>query len=648
MKQWLFLLLLIFNFTGREVISQITSPQVRAAFGVDGELRSNFFNTAALAANDDWYKMDAGTGIGVIDTTGVAAQLALYNSNINSRFIPLMRGMSVPLYSNLNNKTLIDAVFVRDHHGNDSSSFSGGNKNGMSPANWSCPVSQSVPDKSEILDMYMHVRRDGTSTTDSLWFFGGLSLGSNQGNRYFDFEMYQTNIQYNTATQTFSGFGSEAGHTAWLFDAAGKVIRPGDIIFTAEYSSSALSNLEARIWVHQSTLSTTPAAFNWGGAFDGDGTGAVYGYANIVPKTSGAFYTGLQCAVNAWTGAFQLIQKDNSMSTTYDANQFMEFSVNLSKLGLDPLMTLNDACALPFRRLMVKSRSSISFNAELKDFVCSFTFFNVPAADVTTGFPSICPGNVSAVWVTNAIPTSTYTWQALGGGNIVGSNTGSSINIDQSGTYVVSQYLMNGCTNVYARDTIAVNASNSCFVLNQHFQQFSVRQMNADRVAVSWSSQLQGVGAYFELEKSEDGKSFYHLESQAAKNSGLYHTTDDISNDLPGYVYYRVKFMGGENEVYYSEVQLIKKNPTAGQLSFTMAPNPATHLVRIKMQSQQSAAAELLIRNEIGMIVYRRKVPVQTGANEWRIERDASWRAGIYMVELALPNEPIRKRLLLQ
>jgi hypothetical protein len=496
--------------------------------------------------------------------------------------------------------------------------------------------------------MYMHVRRDGTSPTDSLWFFGGLSLGSNQGNRYFDFEMYQTNIQYNTATQRFSGLGTEAGHTAWLFDAAGNVIRPGDIIFTAEYSSSALTNLEARIWVHQSTLSITPAAFNWGGAFDGDGTSAVYGYANILPKTSGSFYTGLQCELNAWTGAFQLVQKDNSLSTTYDANQFMEFSVNLSKLGLDPLMTLNDACALPFRRLMVKSRSSISFNAELKDFVCPFTFFNVPAADITTGFPSICPGNVSRVWVNNAIPTSTYTWQALGGGNILGSNTGASINIDQPGTYVVSQYLMNGCLTTYARDTIAVNASNSCFVLNQHFQEFSLRQIIADQVAVSWSSQLLGVGAYFELEKSEDGKSFYPIQSQVVKSSGLYNTTDDISNDSPGYIYYRVKYVGGENEVYYSEVQFIKKNTIAGQLSFTMAPNPAVHLVRIKLQSQQSASAELMIRNEIGIIVHRRKVPVQSGTNEWRIDRETGWRAGIYMVELALPNELIRKRLLLQ
>jgi hypothetical protein len=34
--------------------------------------------------------------------------------------------------------------------------------------------------------------------------------------------------------------------------------------------------------------------------------------------------------------------------------------------------------------------------------------------------------------------------------------------------------------------------------------------------------------------------------------------------------------------------------------------------------------------------------------NEWRIDRETGWRAGIYMVELALPNELIRKRLLLQ
>ena len=48
---------------------------------------------------------------------------------------------------------MVDAVFVRDYHGVDTTCFaSGSNKNGMSPADWSCPDYQSVPNKNDILD----------------------------------------------------------------------------------------------------------------------------------------------------------------------------------------------------------------------------------------------------------------------------------------------------------------------------------------------------------------------------------------------------------------------------------------------------------------------------------------------------------------
>lgn len=72
---------------------------------------------------------------------------------------------------------MIDAVFYRDYHGSDSAMYaSRASKNGMSPADWSCPVVQSVPDKNEILDVMAHMRRDGKTSNDSLWLFGGVSI----------------------------------------------------------------------------------------------------------------------------------------------------------------------------------------------------------------------------------------------------------------------------------------------------------------------------------------------------------------------------------------------------------------------------------------------------------------------------------------
>jgi hypothetical protein len=238
MKQivpFLFLCLMLVN--GQITYAQITSPQIRAGFGIDADLSSNFFNNVVQSGNDDWFTNTAGTGISVIDTTGAAQLISQYLSNTNTRSVPVFRGMSYPPFSVQNNKLLVDAVFIRDHHGTDSSSFISGNKNAMNPTNWQTGVTP-VTGKADILDMYMHVRRDGVNASDSLWFFGALSLDGVSGNRAFDFEMYQTDIVYDVASKTFSGYGPDEGHTSWEFDAAGNVVKPGDIIFAAYYQNS--------------------------------------------------------------------------------------------------------------------------------------------------------------------------------------------------------------------------------------------------------------------------------------------------------------------------------------------------------------------------------------------------------------------------
>lgn len=450
--------------------AQITTPVKRANFEVDGGLRANIFNGTPNSNGDDWFgNGDPGTGTFVIDTTGAGYINQLYINNPASRMLPLFRGMNYPQFSIVNNAMLIDAVFIRDHHGDDSTAFaSGSNKNGMSPASWATPVAQGVPDKNDILDMFMHVRREGPATTDSLWLFGGVSLEGTGGNRYFDFEMYQTDIYYERATLSFKGYGPDAGHTSWEFDAAGKVTKAGDIIFTAEYGGSGLNNLEARIWVNKSALlSVIPTAFTWGGSFDGATAGSTYGYANILPSTAGPFYTGLQCGNNTWAGPFSLVRVDNSVVANYTADQFLEFSVNLSKLGLDPLVSVGDPCSMPFRRILVKSRSSASFSAELKDFVGPFDFFRAPMAAASADIPVFCGSTgISTLSVGNPLITSLYTWTTPDG-NIVGGNIGPSITVDQPGSYIVAQELMDSCGTTYAKDTVVVTLDPGCSLLEQ-------------------------------------------------------------------------------------------------------------------------------------------------------------------------------------
>ncbi|HEU0110348.1 MAG TPA: hypothetical protein VFQ73_05695, partial [Flavisolibacter sp.] len=159
-------LLPILLFLSITAQSQITTPIIKAGFGVDAELRANFYNNFLQSGNDDWfwYNGTSGTGQFVIDTTGAAALRAAYAADASpwpARMQSVYRTMSRPQFSIVNNRLWLDALFVRDYHGNDTTVFvSGSNKNGMSPATWIGGV-QGVPDKNDILDMMMHIRRAG-------------------------------------------------------------------------------------------------------------------------------------------------------------------------------------------------------------------------------------------------------------------------------------------------------------------------------------------------------------------------------------------------------------------------------------------------------------------------------------------------------
>jgi hypothetical protein len=643
----LFLLLCFHN-----IKAQITTQQLKAGFGVDGELRARFYSGFQQSGNDDWflYPGSIGTGEFVIDTTGAAAIVSQYATDPNFRKLPFYRTMRVDPYTLLGSYRVIDAVFIRDYHGTDSTIFaSGSNKNGMSPADWSCPVAQTVPDKNEILDMMVHVRRAGPNNTDSLWMFGGISIENTTGSRYFDFEMYQTDIYYDRASLRFYGYGPDAGHTSWQFDGAGNITRPGDIVFATEYAGNTLTVLEARIWVDRASLSITPDGFNWTGSFDGATSGSQYGYAGIIPNTTGAFYTGMTSPANTWAGPFQLIKGDNSIVTTYTATQFMEFSVNLSKLGLDPVTLLGgDVCGMPFRRVLVKSRTSGSFTSSLKDFVGPFDFFLAPRVIAAADLPYQCGTfGVSTLEVTNPVSTSVYTWSTLDG-NFVGSTSGTSTQVDEPGTYVVTQKLQAGCSD-YATDTVVVMFDSSCVILDDYLLNFDGRY-NDNSAQLKWTTTNSPDLKQFEVERSFDGLQFEVInkqDPQLTHTSQLYYnTTDDLNFVSAPAAYYRLKvyFPGGQTR--YSRIVQVKI-PQNENVVLRISPNPVHESIRMNVISNDDADLKISIYNSVGVLFKTLSTRVQKGSTFVVVNDINKWPDNVYNVQIVIGKEKYVRKIVL-
>lgn len=628
--------------------SQITTPEIKANFGVDADLRATFFNNRNFSVSDDWFKyFVAGTGQNIIDTAGAAEIVANYTSNPATRMNSFSRLMEPDFYSILQNKLVIDAVFHRDFHGDDSTVFaSGSNKNGMSPVNWSCPVSQGIPDKNDILDAFTHVRRDGPSVTDSLWMFGGISIENTNGNRYFDFELYQTDIFYNRTTRTFGGYGPNAGHTAWQFDPQGNIITAGDIIFSAEYSSSSLTLIQARIWINRSSLSTIPVNFNWGGAFDGDGSGAMYGYASILPKTAGNFYTGLQSSVSTWAGPFSLVRTDNSVLTDYIPGQFLEFSVNLSKLGIDPAGYSNNPCGTPFRRVLIKTRSSTSFTSELKDFIAPFRMFDFPPVDAFSNLLYFCQVfPLTPIEVINPNPSLIYTWSTING-HIVGSNIGTSIWVDAPGTYKVTQQLSALCP-MYSMDTVTLLFDSACRILKVELNNFQATKLN-ESVELKWQVSNNNEADNYEIEYSLNARNFIRLDNIKATNEtdiAKYTYSYSLGKTNSAVIYYRIKIIGKDGKTKYSNTIVYRNQLDATAVS-GIFPNPTNGDMWLSVNANKSENAEVSIYNASGKLISNSKIKLTAGENQLQLSSLAGNTPGIYLVKLKMHSRSIIQKVL--
>lgn len=634
--------------------AQITTAQNKANFGVDGEVRASYLGLLPqpAATSQDWFANTiSGPPRFMIDTTGAFAITNRYVSDLNFRKLPFFRVMRYDPFTVLDGRMLIDAVYIRDYHGSDSTVFATSNKNGDSPADWDGSQAQNVPDKNDLLDMFVHVRRAGSlpRLQDSLWFIGGIALDATNGNRYFDFELYQTDIFYNRATLSFSGYGPDAGHTTWQFDpATGVVTKPGDVIFSANFGGSGIDELVARIWVKKTDLLINTPNFDWAGDFDGNGSGATFGYASIKPKISQNFYTGIQNSAVTWSGPFQLIRANNSVQTTFDANQFLEFSVNMGTLGLDPISLLGgDPCGLPFRRILVKSRASSAFTAELKDFVGPFDFFDFKAADAAADFSMICGDNmISTISVTEPLPTSTYSW-VTADGHIVGDTFGYQITVDTPGTYIVRQKLLTGC-NQFAADTVVIGEDPACTLLpiNRIDLKGAIEGQAAHLdFSVSANENVQ----VYALERSSDGKLFSQIKILNTNNkNGLtsYLTEDNLSLFEGTKVYYRIKITRVDGSIRYS-TPLLLNIPVAKTNGFTITPNPVTSKMQVIIATEKNQEGVVKIFNALGSLMEMKRVSLGAGNNIIGFVGLEKWSSGIYPVQVVVGEQVFTQKMVL-
>lgn len=451
-------------------------PGQAAKFGIDGDIRSDERQNGnfTAAGSHDWFKTPNGKGAGLIDVTGSADLKTQIMDGANVAFT---KKMQLPLYSVQDDVLLMDATYARDYINNDKTAFKGNNtKTTTAPTEWgTSPNGSNVSDKTDIVDSYVSMRRNGTvigSNPSNLIVTMALTTLATNGDHYADFEFYKQAISYNTTTGKFTNSGPAAtgSHSLWEFNADGSIKSWGDMTIGFSFNSSAVSDVKILIWVSKAVYNTlNPKNFDFvTNEFYESVSVNGYGYAAIKPNSTGqlvAYGTvnSATTAAPAWgTNSKDLGSNGNNyFSTDYSAGQLAEAAVDLTSLGIDPA-TFSDvnSCSSPFSRLLVKSRSSSSFSSALSDFSGPYEFMEgatLPAAIALPTAHLTCAMSTMRLSVDGYVSGGSYNWTTANGTIAKTDGDDASIEVSKAGTYYLNASLAAGC---FARkiDSVVVTA----------------------------------------------------------------------------------------------------------------------------------------------------------------------------------------------
>ncbi|MCE2846387.1 MAG: T9SS type A sorting domain-containing protein [Sphingobacteriales bacterium] len=468
-------------------------------------------NAAVRAAGNycDWFSSQQGTQQGVISDDFSSAIPAIDTVSFRlanaaaGRNLTYVQRMAVPPGTVVQTGcsggsgfvVMLDAVAARDNHtagsAVDQTIFAGtGDKNADNPATWSAGTS-SVPQKNDIIDVGGHVRRvlDGTApnlTPGDLYGYAFATTRNTNGDSHVDFEIFRTDPEVSGGSMINTG--NDGGHTATKFAYLGGQLllsQPGDLLVSVDYANGGTDPCASVwIWINPNNvdgLGMTLAQYNTGnnpigthtplyeftGAFYSGTNAAPYGYAEIIPYQNNINNCLIISTTNNNTSPLGAPWGNLTAQNAADIDniqplQLVEIAIDFTKFGLDlpDSLMINGPCKNILGSLLVKTRSSGSFTAELKDFAGPYLFGIKREANADAGSDKKLRCNITSVQLDGSSSTlgAIYDWQVVpgSGGNIVSGGNTANPTVDAAGCYVL-KVTNPDYTMCIAQDTVCVH-----------------------------------------------------------------------------------------------------------------------------------------------------------------------------------------------
>jgi hypothetical protein len=155
---------------------------------------------------------------------------------------------------------------------------------------------------------------------------------------------------------------------------------------------------------------------------------------------------------------------------------------------------------------------------------------------------------------------------------------------------------------------------------------------------------------HFEIERSTDNSTYTKVGTNSdpvrLNESQQFRFTDQLFGISADIIYYRLKVIGRNGAVKYSNVLVLRR----GRNNATVAimPNPANDHVIIRIYAEKEAMMDIRLIDNIGQTVLVQKQLIQRGANTITLRGLEKFSSGFYSLQLINNNELITEKLALR
>ena len=187
------------------------------------------------------------------------------------------------------------------------------------------------------------------------------------------------------------------------------------------------------------------------------------------------------------------------------------------------------------------------------------------------------------------------------------------------------------------------------YVLKVQFLSFNGIAQN-NEVALQWGIITSLHINHFEIERSTDNVHFDKVimlsETVSLNELNNFSTFDNIKNINSSLLFYRLKIIGSNGQIEYSNVILIRNN--INKTLFSVQPNPASTNSSIHFNAEREAEVTVRLIDALGKTVLIQKSKATKGNNIISLNNLAKFSNAVYSLQIIMNEEVITQKLIIQ